>query len=482
MTYKKKHLMAQRLRLSENESYREKNKKMAKVNTCRRLKENEAYAQKNRLVAHINTKRRLIEDKEYAKKNRKAATVNKKRRIREDKDYAKKNREAATVNKQRRLRENEEYAKKNREMAAVNTKRRRKENKTYREKNNLAVKINNRNRWASDETYRKSKRQKSKVMKYRSANNKMLKTGSKPETLTARQKYWRRRARLLAAGKERQIDLALKQKMALKSHISSFDADLIFTETNLTEKKATKTLKYHHTKIAQQVATAVALMENKNCSSVADLDTIFGCRLHTSSSEPYYWEQTYHMIDCHKVIPIDRNGQARLFPAANKENSENSPTRSSPEAEIDVEPDKNVQSPHPSQTESAECTSSLLQQSLNVVHESASRQAVSAQKSTAEQQLPQSALQQPPTCQSAASHTEKQTRWSCSSSLCKIEQESVDGVNELLQKLISTAPHRCLHLYLHINTCLYTDKNPDKLGHSLSCSCLLYTSPSPRDS
>lgn len=61
-------------------------------------------------------------------------------------------------------------------------------------------------------------------------------------------------------------------------------------------------------------------------------------------------------------------------------------------------------------------------------------------------------------------------QWSCNSNLCKIDQQTIHSTDQLLQKIASTDSRRCIQLYRNINTCTYTDKNPYKFGHSLSCS------------
>ena len=234
----------------------------------------------------------------------------------------------------------------------------------------------------------------------------MQKTG-KQQTLTAQQKYWRRRARLLATGKERRIDHFLKQKMTQQSAVPSFDVDLIFNKANALERKVIRKQKRHHATLVQQVKTALKSTSNGKCTSEADIEAVFGQRLHTRSSEAYYWEQTYLMIDRSVVIPIDHIGLAHLFPPA--------------KSQLAAEETQN-------KTDSAQ-------------------------------------TETPSTAQ-----PKKTPRWSCSNSLCRIDHQSIVGTNDLLQKLCTTTPTRCLHLYLNINKCLYTDKNPDKLGHSLSCS------------
>ena len=140
-------------------------------------------------------------------------------------------------------------------------------------------------------------------------------------------------------------------------------------------------------------------------------------------------------------------------------------------------PDTDDESSHARQADSAPCT--LLPQLVTMSHMSQSETGlgptVSSQPADISaphcmMHLSPSAAQQSPHNLPAESQSAKKTRWSCSSTLCKIEQQSMHGINDLLQKLASTTSARCLHFYLSIDKCLYTDKNPDKLGHSLSCS------------
>ena len=72
------------------------------------------------------------------------------------------------------------------------------------------------------------------------------------------------------------------------------------------------------------------------------------------------------------------------------------------------------------------------------------------------------------TCSSCI--TESRTQWHCNSNLCIINEDSALAVNEMSQQIISSGSVNCLQLYLNINSCANTRKNPDKLGHSLSCT------------
>ena len=278
------------------------------------------------------------------------------------------------MNIRRRLQEDDAYRKKNRRAATINSKRRLSSNETYRQKKNKGNRTNMKKRWYTDINFREEKRQKSRENKHSVGHRKQLflprvqKTG-KQQTLTAQQKYWRRRARLLATDKERRIDHFLKQKMTQQSAVPAFDADLIFNKANALERKATRKQKIHHATLVQQWKTA---LKSTKCTSEADIEAVFGQRLHTRSPEAYYWEQTYLMIDCSEVIPIDRIGLAHLFPPA--------------KSQLAAEETQNKTDS--SQTET------------------------------------------PSTAQ-----PKKTPRWSFSNSLCRINHQSIVGTNDLLQKL-----------------------------------------------
>ena len=70
----------------------------------------------------------------------------------------------------------------------------------------------------------------------------------------------------------------------------------------------------------------------------------------------------------------------------------------------------------------------------------------------------------------AAAITESRKQWHCNSQLCMIDVESLSAVNKMLTDIITTALAECLPLYLNLNSCDNTRKNPYKLGHSLSCT------------
>ena len=132
-------------------------------------------------------------------------------------------------------------------------------------------------------------------------------------TLTARQKYWRRRARLLAGSRQNQTNLRLKQKMARQSDISVFDVSILFTRASKLERKCLKLLRYYHSRLSEEAADTLKTTANGECCTEEDLEKPFGVRLHSSTSETYFWEQSYRLYQDTEPISIDDKGQARLF-------------------------------------------------------------------------------------------------------------------------------------------------------------------------
>jgi len=70
----------------------------------------------------------------------------------------------------------------------------------------------------------------------------------------------------------------------------------------------------------------------------------------------------------------------------------------------------------------------------------------------------------------AAAITESRKQWHCNSQLCVIDVESLSALNKMLTDIITAASSDCLSLYLNLDNCDNTRKNPYKLGHSLSCT------------
>ena len=76
--------------------------------------------------------------------------------------------------------------------------------------------------------------------------------------LSSRQRYWRRRGRLMASSKQLSKELLLQQKMSTHSNISAFDVTRLFKYASHVERTSKKTLRYQHTKLSETVAEALS--------------------------------------------------------------------------------------------------------------------------------------------------------------------------------------------------------------------------------
>ena len=74
-----------------------------------------------------------------------------------------------------------------------------------------------------------------------------------------------------------------------------------------------QTLRYQHTKLSETVAKALSCTSDYQCCTEEDLKVAFGPRKHSACSETYFWEQCYRALNSTEVVPIDVNGQARVF-------------------------------------------------------------------------------------------------------------------------------------------------------------------------
>ena len=247
-------------------------------------------------------------------------TLNAKRRLDQDDQYKKRNRQRACISKKRRLAENIECRQQHREIER-RYKRRRLEDNFHKDKDNNVAKIAMKKRWDRDHKYREAHRKTNKCRKlkkktlkpYQNKHPTQKQAAAYKLVLSSRQRYWKRRGRLLASSKHRAKELLLQQKMSKHSNVPAFDVSRLFKSATHTERTSMKTLRYQHTKLSDTVGEALSCTNDYQCCIEEDLEATFGPRIHTACSEPYFWEQCYRTVNSTEIIPIDRNGQARLF-------------------------------------------------------------------------------------------------------------------------------------------------------------------------
>ena len=117
----------------------------------------------------------------------------------------------------------------------------------------------------------------------------------------------------MASSKHRAKELLLQQKMSKQSNVSAFDVSRLFKSATNTERTSMQTLRYKHTKLSETVAEALSRTSDYQCCTEEDLEVAFGPRKRSACSEPYFWEQCYRVLNSTEVVPIDVNGQARVF-------------------------------------------------------------------------------------------------------------------------------------------------------------------------
>ena len=75
-----------------------------------------------------------------------------------------------------------------------------------------------------------------------------------------------------------------------------------------------------------------------------------------------------------------------------------------------------------------------------------------------------------PVQQSQQVVTDSKTAWLCDSKICQIDVETIDSIERMLHTINTATPEKSQQLYININRCINADKNPYRLGHSISCS------------
>ena len=93
-----------------------------------------------------------------------------------------------------------------------------------------------------------------------------------------------------------------------------FNIELLFNKAEHQIKAATARVKKLHIKTSHKVHECLQHVPT-NCSPTeADMVTAFeGQRSHTTSSEPYFWEQSSKTCSVSVAIPIDDTGQAHVY-------------------------------------------------------------------------------------------------------------------------------------------------------------------------
>ena len=173
-------------------------------------------------------------------------------------------------------------------------------------------------RCARDPEYiRSTPEQRQQMRKNRMNRRRLSSTSSR--RLSDQQRYWLRRARLLATLRRRTRRRRLQDKMQSESRVSSFDVELLFNKAEQGIRTATATVRCLHNTLAGKATDCLQYISTDDCVSESDMTTAFeGVRLHTSSTEPYFWEQSSRLLPSTMTVPVDCCGRAHIYETAAK--------------------------------------------------------------------------------------------------------------------------------------------------------------------
>ena len=267
--------------------------------TEKKLEEDPTKCMKNRIRSRINTSRRIKVDREYGDVNRARARLNTSRRIETDAAYKEQNRARANATT-KRLANNTAYRKHCIERATAARKAKLQQKGKYWEQDCFAA------------TIRKTKKRTESEKHCKNYNSRKTKEIS--AIYTARQMYWIKRRRKLSHNRKEQIKLSQQKKMQSMSSVFLLDVKLLFTKSEISLRKASSKLNTLHRVLSDKVVTCLEKMENAGDPNEEEVTAAFGdVRMHTKSSEPYYYEEVYRRVSAEFPIPVDRSSCARIF-------------------------------------------------------------------------------------------------------------------------------------------------------------------------
>ena len=418
---RKRILAAVKNHLLADDTYREQNRKRARITTKNRLQTDDSYREQNRKRARITTKNRLQTDDAYREQNRKQARIATKKRLQTDDAYREQNRKRATITTKNRRQTDDTYREQNRKRARITAKNRWLTDEKYRELNaqrakafrqTHAEKIRLYNKkWYSDERNKRIHCDKEK-QRYQTDNqyrlHKIEKTAQScrttPDTepaqrriLTRQQKYWIRRSKLLAAGRLLESKLKQQKRMMKDCNTSLLDVKMLFHKADVYLNQACLRQKLQHKRLVSKIDDFRKQLGTDNKPTEDDITRAFGDRQHTSTTEPYFWEQSYQPAHITDAVAVDSDGRAHYFKHF---------TRRSTSCDLNSD---------------------------------------------------------------ATEDNRKETEcWQCHPLICSIEQDVVDGVVSLMEKVSSVQLSRCCAFYQHIDSCTNPTRS-DALGHPVYC-------------
>jgi len=139
-------------------------------------------------------------------------------------------------------------------------------------------------------------------------------SSSKPTQNKAAKNYWARRTRLIAAARKNSCTAMLQKKMALNSDVPLLDVKLLTKKAEQRQKRKQKMLTHLHLNLVTKVTYCLEQLP-VDCSPTEDelVSAFNGLKVHTSTSEPYFWEHCYNIYPATQPIAVDSGGKAHIF-------------------------------------------------------------------------------------------------------------------------------------------------------------------------
>jgi len=257
--------------------------------------------------------------------------------------------------------ENDPVYKHRNRMKAAKSNHKKLQNHEHREQHKAAMREKMKTAYHTRNTYRKTKKaasrqhskQVSKLESYKSRqrivmhrrrhgsesclneqpsqNNNTQTTARKTNAQTrAAKTYWARRTKLIAAAKENGRIAMMQKKMASVSGMPLLDTKLLMKKADQRLKRGQKMLTHLHLNLVTKVTYSLEKLPADRSPTEDELVSAFnGHRMHTSSSEAYFWQHCYNMYPKTQTIPVDCDGRAHVFkpvPVQTKSSSETTST------------------------------------------------------------------------------------------------------------------------------------------------------------
>lgn len=102
--------------------------------------------------------------------------------------------------------------------------------------------------------------------------------------------------------------------MQSESGMSIFDVQLLFNKAEHHIKAASTKVQKQHAKLSAKAQDCLQYIPTDRHAAEADIVTAFeGLRIHTSATEPYFWEHSSKLLSTTTPIPVDHTGQAHVY-------------------------------------------------------------------------------------------------------------------------------------------------------------------------